>query len=53
MSDTIEPVATLPTKRRKTDLNWELCIICQITKPDTTIHDGSQQGINRYQIGTP
>ena len=51
MSDenNMDSVVLLPIKRRRSDLNWQLCIICQTIKPDESVSDGSVQGIDRVK----
>ena len=48
MDANIEAVAVLPTKRRQTEINWHLCIICQSGK-QSDLSQGSQQGIDKMR----
>ena len=45
----IDPVALLPSKRSRRDLNWQLCIICQTTQKEESLCESSEQGINKIK----
>ena len=52
MSVNLEPVVNLPTKRRKTDINFKECIFCQASRHDlsrTPLYKGGSQGLQRIK----
>ena len=51
MADDIQPVTSLPMKRKKADLNFQLCILCQLNKTES-LSNGTQQGTNRIEEST-
>ena len=48
MTDNIQPVTSFPVKRKKVDLNFQLCILCQLHKAES-LSNGSQQGTNKIK----
>ena len=46
MADGIQPVTSFPMKRKRSDLNFQLCVLCQGNKSEP-LSNGSHQGINR------
>ena len=54
-NNNINPVAVLPIKHIRVQINWQLCAICQSFKP-CPVSQGSSQGVkkleNSYEIRT-
>ena len=45
----INAVALLPVKRKRSDLNWQLCIICQTSAREKVLPEGTVTGIDKIK----